>query len=318
SLLMHLINFSGDESLKRDFIVMSDISPAELFKLLKEARKMKIERGKVRKDLAGKTIAMIFEKPSTRTRVSFEVGIRELGGNVIFLGTQEMQLSRGETIFDTAKTLSRYVHGIIARVSAHETLVEFAKYSDVPVINALSPLEHPCQALADLLTIYEKKGKLKGVKLAWIGDGNNVCNSLLIACGMTGMNISVATPKGYEPPVEIVKKAKEFASKSGSKIEILNDPRTALIGAEVVYTDVFVSMGQEKEKEKRMRDFSGFKVTEELMSFAEPDAIFMHCLPAHRGEEVDPEVIDGPKSVVFDQAENRLHAQKALLKFLIT
>jgi len=304
--------------LKRDFIVMSDISPAELFKLLKEARKMKIERGKVRKDLAGKTIAMIFEKPSTRTRVSFEVGIRELGGNVIFLGTQEMQLSRGETIFDTAKTLSRYVHGIIARVSAHETLVEFAKYSDVPVINALSPLEHPCQALADLLTIYEKKGKLKGVKLAWIGDGNNVCNSLLIACGMTGMNISVATPKGYEPPVEIVKKAKEFASKSGSKIEILNDPRTALIGAEVVYTDVFVSMGQEKEKEKRMRDFSGFKVTEELMSFAEPDAIFMHCLPAHRGEEVDPEVIDGPKSVVFDQAENRLHAQKALLKFLIT
>lgn len=315
---MHLINFSGDESLKRDFIVMSDISPAELFKLLKEARKMKIERGEVRKDLAGKTIAMIFEKPSTRTRVSFEVGIRELGGNVIFLGTQEMQLSRGETIFDTAKTLSRYVHGIIARVSAHETLVEFAKYSDVPVINALSPLEHPCQALADLLTIYEKKGKLKGVKLAWIGDGNNVCNSLLIACGMTGMNISVATPKGYEPPVEIVKKAKEFASKSGSKIEILNDPRTALIGAEVVYTDVFVSMGQEKEKEKRMRDFSGFKVTEELMSFAEPDAIFMHCLPAHRGEEVDPEVIDGPKSVVFDQAENRLHAQKALLKFLIT
>ncbi len=315
---MHLINFSGDESLKRDFIVMSDISPAELFKLLKEARKMKIERGKVRKDLAGKTIAMIFEKPSTRTRVSFEVGIRELGGNVIFLGTQEMQLSRGETIFDTAKTLSRYVHGIIARVSAHETLVEFAKYSDVPVINALSPLEHPCQTLADLLTIYEKKGKLKGVKLAWIGDGNNVCNSLLIACGMTGMNISVATPKGYEPPVEIVKKAKEFASKSGSKIEILNDPRTALIGAEVVYTDVFVSMGQEKEKEKRMRDFSGFKVTEELMSFAEPDAIFMHCLPAHRGEEVDPEVIDGPKSVVFDQAENRLHAQKALLKFLIT
>ncbi|MEM1688980.1 MAG: ornithine carbamoyltransferase [Candidatus Hadarchaeales archaeon] len=304
--------------MKRDFIVMSDISPAELFKLLKEARKMKIERGKVRKDLAGKTIAMIFEKPSTRTRVSFEVGIRELGGNVIFLGTQEMQLSRGETIFDTAKTLSRYVHGIIARVSAHETLVEFAKYSDVPVINALSPLEHPCQALADLLTIYEKKGKLKGVKLAWIGDGNNVCNSLLIACGMTGMNISVATPKGYEPPVEIVKKAKEFASKSGSKIEILNDPRTALIGAEVVYTDVFVSMGQEKEKEKRMRDFSGFKVTEELMSFAEPDAIFMHCLPAHRGEEVDPEVIDGPKSVVFDQAENRLHAQKALLKFLIT
>ncbi|MEM2250529.1 MAG: ornithine carbamoyltransferase [Candidatus Hadarchaeales archaeon] len=304
--------------MKRDFIVMSDISPAELFKLLKEARKMKIERGEVRKDLAGKTIAMIFEKPSTRTRVSFEVGIRELGGNVIFLGTQEMQLSRGETIFDTAKTLSRYVHGIIARVSAHETLVEFAKYSDVPVINALSPLEHPCQALADLLTIYEKKGKLKGVKLAWIGDGNNVCNSLLIACGMTGMNISVATPKGYEPPVEIVKKAKEFASKSGSKIEILNDPRTALIGAEVVYTDVFVSMGQEKEKEKRMRDFSGFKVTEELMSFAEPDAIFMHCLPAHRGEEVDPEVIDGPKSVVFDQAENRLHAQKALLKFLIT
>lgn len=303
--------------MKRDFLVMADISPAELRKLLKEAKKMKVERSKVRKDLAGKTIAMIFERPSTRTRVSFEVGIRELGGNAIFLGAQEMQLSRGETIADTARTLSRYVHGIVARVSAHETLVELARYSEVPVINALSPLEHPCQAIADLLTIYEKKGKLKGVKLAWIGDGNNVCNSLLVACGMVGMDMSVATPKGYEPPAEIIEKAKEFATKSGSKIEILNDPKTALTGADIVYTDVFVSMGQEKEREKRMRDFSGFRITEKLMSFAKPDAIFMHCLPAHRGEEVDPEVIDGPQSVVFDQAENRLHAQKALLKFLI-
>lgn len=303
--------------MKRDFLVMGDISRAELFKLLREAERMKAGRKRIRKDLAGKTIAMIFERPSTRTRVSFEVGIRELGGNVIFLGMQEMQISRGETIADTARTLSRYVHGIIARVSAHETLVELARYSEVPVINALSPLEHPCQALADLLTIYEKKGKLKGIKLAWVGDGNNVCNSLLVACGMAGVNISVATPKGYEPLVEIVEKAKEFAASSGSKIEILNDPKTALTNADVVYTDVFVSMGQEKEREKRMKDFSGFKITEKLMSFAKPDAIFMHCLPAHRGEEVDPEVIDGPRSVVFDQAENRLHAQKALLKFLI-
>jgi len=304
--------------MKRDLIVMADLRPAEVLELVKEARRLKAERGRRQiRDLEGKTVAMIFEKPSTRTRVSFEVGIRELGGECVFLSSQEMQLSRGETVADTARTLSRYVPGIVARVSSHENLVELARHSTVPVINALSPVEHPCQTLADLLTILEKKGRLKGVKVAWVGDGNNVCRSLMVACGMVGAHISVATPRGYEPPEETVRKAQEFAERSGSRIEVLRDPREAVSGADVVYTDVFVSMGQEKERETRMRDFRGFRVTKELMSAAKPDAIFMHCLPAHRGEEVDAEVIDGPHSVVFDQAENRLHAQKALLRFLL-
>jgi len=304
--------------MKRDLIVMADLRPAEVLRLLKDAKRLKAERGKrPRRDLRGKIVAMIFERPSTRTRVSFEVGIRELGGECVFLSSQEMQLSRGETVADTARTLSRYVHGIVARVSSHENLVELAKHSTVPVINALSPVEHPCQALADLLTILEKKGRLKGVKVAWIGDGNNVCRSLMVACGMVGAHISVATPKGYEPPDETVRRAEEFAERSGSAIEVLHDPRAAVFGADVVYTDVFVSMGQERERRRRMRDFRGFRVTRELMSAAKPDAIFMHCLPAHRGEEVDGDVMDGPQSVVFDQAENRLHAQKALLRFLM-
>lgn len=303
--------------MKRDFLTITDVKRSELLEILEDARKLKAEREKIRDDLKGKIFAMIFEKPSTRTRVSFEVGIRELGGDVIFISSQEMQLSRGETIADTARVLSRYVHGIIARVSAHESIVELAKHSSVPVVNALSPLEHPCQALADLLTILERKGRLKGVKVAWVGDGNNVCNSLILACCMVGADISVATPKGYEPPKDIAKKAKELATESGSEIKIMNEPESAVRGADVVYTDVFVSMGQEKEREKRIRDFANFRVTKKLMSLAKSDAIFMHCLPAHRGEEVDAEVIDGPQSVVFDQAENRLHAQKALLRFLI-
>jgi ornithine carbamoyltransferase len=303
--------------MKRDLLGMGDLSAHEALFLLQLADGFKRERGKLGEELRGKTIALIFEKPSTRTRVSFEVGIRELGGEPLFLSSQELQLARGESIPDTARTLSRYVHCLVARVRSHESLVELARHSTVPVINALSPLEHPCQTLADLLTIKEKKGKLRGVKVAWIGDGNNVCNSLLLGCALVGTSLSAACPPGYEPSEQILEKAQNQAYSSGCVIDLLHDPEEAVRGADVVYTDVFVSMGQEAEREKRLRDFRGFQVTPDLMRRAKPDAIFMHCLPAHRGEEVAPGVIDGPQSVVFDQAENRLHAQKAVLAFFV-
>ncbi len=302
---------------KRDLLGMGDLEPAEVTRLIQAAERYKRNRGAKSNELSNKTIALIFEKPSTRTRVSFEVAIREMGGESLFLSSQELQLARGETIADTARTLSRYVHGLVARVRSHDSLVELARYSSVPVINALSPLEHPCQTLADLLTIWEKKKRLQGVKVAWVGDGNNVCNSLALGCTMVGADISLAIPKGYEPPREILEKAQAYASKSGSKITLTSNPEQAVADADVVYTDVFVSMGQESEREKRMKDFDGFQVTGELMKLAKPNAIFMHCLPAHRGEEVTEEVIDGPQSVVFDQAENRLHAQKAVLAFFV-
>lgn len=301
---------------KRDLIGMGDLSPGEVVKLISDAKRYKRKRGKIGSELKGKTVALIFEKPSTRTRVSFEVGIRELGGQPLFLSSQELQLARGETIADTARTLSRYVHGLVARVRAHDSLVELTSHSTVPVINALSPLEHPCQTMADLLTIEENKGRLKGVRVAWIGDGNNVCNSLILGCSMVGADIVVATPKGYEPNGEILERAKGYAASSGSAVGLVHKPEEAAKGADVVYTDVFISMGQEAEREKRMRDFAGFQVTPDIMRQAKEDAVFMHCLPAHRGEEVAAEVIDGPQSVVFDQAENRLHAQKAVMAFL--
>jgi len=304
---------------KKDLLSMQDLSNEEINDILVKAIHFKKQRSKeiLSNKLKGKTVALIFEKPSTRTRVSFETGIYELGGEPLFLSAQELQLSRGETIADTARTLSRYVHGIVARVTSHEHLIELSKYGTIPVINALSPLEHPCQTLADLQTIREKKGKLKGLKLAWVGDGNNVCNSLLLGCTLVGMNISAACPKGYEPNAEIVKQAQKNAAKSGAKLEILNDPQKAVAGADIIYTDVLVSMGQEKEREQRMKDFKGYHVNAKLLKHAKRDVIFMHCLPAHRGEEVAAEVIDGPHSVVFDQAENRLHAQKAVLAMVM-
>lgn len=300
---------------KKDLLSVQNLSDEEISDILAKAIQFKKQRSKgiFSNELQGKTIALIFERPSTRTRVSFEIGIHELGGEPLFLSAQELQLSRGETIADTAKTLSRYVHGIVARVTSHEHLVELSKHSAIPVINALSPLEHPCQTLADLQTIREKKGRLKGLKLAWVGDGNNVCNSLLLGCTLVGMNISAACPNGYEPNAEIVKQAQKNAKRSGVKLEILDDPKKAVAGADVVYADVFVSMGQEAERERRMKDFKGYQVNADLLKHAKKDVIFMHCLPAHRGEEVSAEVIDGPHSVVFDQAENRLHAQKAIL-----
>lgn len=303
----------------RHLLSIGDLSGEDVGHILARAAIFKEQRGKgiLSDELRGKTVALIFEKPSTRTRVSFETGIHELGGNPLFLSAQELQLSRGETIADTARTLSRYVHAIVARVTSHDNLLELAKHSTVPVINALSPLEHPCQALADLMTIQEKKGRLRGLKLAWVGDGNNVCNSLLLACSLVGIDVSIACPPGYEPNAEVLELGRKRAAESGSKLEVINDPDEAVVGADVVYTDVWVSMGQEGEKMRRLQDFKGYQVNAELLRRAKEDVIFMHCLPAHRGEEVTDEVIDGPHSVVFDQAENRLHVQKAILTMVI-
>jgi len=261
---------------------------------------------------------MIFQKPSTRTRVSFEVAMSDLGGRALYLRWDDLQLGRGETVADTARVLSRYVDGIMARVFSHKDLEELAKYADIPVINGLSDLTHPCQILADLLTILEKKAVLKGLKLAFVGDGNNVCNSLLIGCTKMGMNISVATPKKYRPKEEIIQWAMENAQESGSKVEILESPEEAVKDADVIYTDVFVSMGEEKVAKEKLQAFQGYQVNRELVKHAKKDYIFMHCLPAHRGQEVTDEVIDDPvHSVVWDQAENRLHAQKAVLALLL-
>ncbi|MDI6819639.1 MAG: ornithine carbamoyltransferase [Candidatus Hodarchaeaceae archaeon] len=299
----------------RHLLSPQDLSPEEIIALLDKADelKQKLRRGEPHEVLHGKTLGMIFAKPSTRTRVSFEAAMTQLGGHAIYLGTGDLQLGRGETIADTARTLSRYVDAVMARLFKHEDVVELARNSSVPVINGLTELLHPCQTLADLQTIREKKGGLEGLKLAWVGDGNNVCNSLLLACTLVGMNISVACPKGYEPNAEIVEQAQKNAKRSGVKLEILNDPKKAVKGADVIYTDVFVSMGHEAERERRMKDFKGYQVNAGLLKHAKEDVIFMHCLPAHRGEEVTAEVIDGPHSVVFDQAENRLHSQKAIL-----
>ena len=303
----------------KHILSIRDLGKEEIDEILAKAANFKKQRarGILSNELEGKTIALIFEKPSTRTRVSFETGIHELGGNPLFLSSQELQLSRGETIADTARTLSRYIHCIVARVTSHDHLIELSKYGTVPVINALSPLEHPCQTLADLLTIREHKGKLKGLKVAWVGDGNNVCNSLMLGCSLVGANFYAACPRGYQPPADIVKQAHANAKRSGGKVKLLTDPKTTVDGADVVYTDVHVSMGMERERKQRLRAFRGYQVNLGLLKHAKDDVIFMHCLPAHRGEEVTDEVIDEPCSVVFDQAENRLHAQKAVLVFLL-
>jgi ornithine carbamoyltransferase len=302
----------GGKFLVRHFLTLDDFSSEEIHKLIATAEKVK--SGNLKSQvLRGKNIAAIFEKPSTRTRVSFEVAVNQLGGNFIFLRGDELQLSRGEPVRDTARVLGRYVDGIVARVYEHNDLVELARYSGVPVINALSNLYHPCQILADILTIKEKKKRLEGLKLAYIGDGNNVCNSLLIGCTKIGLNISVGSPKRYEPKKEIVEKAKSNAKKSGSQVEITNSPQVAVKDADIVYTDVFVSMGDEKEREERLKTFiPDFQVNAKLLENASPDAIVMHCLPAHRGQEITEEVLEGKQSVVWDQAENRLHAQKAI------
>ena len=269
------------------------------------------------KPLEGKTLAMVFQKSSTRTRVSFDVGMYQLGGRPIFLSSNDMQLGRGESISDTACVLSRFVDGIMIRAIEHDDVVELAEYSDVPVISGLTNLEHPCQALADMLTIKEHFGSFENKKICFVGDGNNVCNSLLLVAPLLGMDMSVACPKGYEPNENIIKTAQEYAKENNTEIIISDDLNVALDDVDVVYTDVWVSMGDEAEKVQRLKDLSPYQVSEELMDLANDDAIFMHCLPASRGQEVSAEVIDGPQSVIYDQAENRLHAQKGILYYFL-
>jgi ornithine carbamoyltransferase len=296
-----------------------DLTKEEIERILKTSELLKFQllRGEEHHLLKGKTLAMIFEKPSTRTRVSFEVGMWQLGGHALYLSASDLQLGRGETIGDTAQVLSRYVNGIMARVFAHQTILDLIEYSRVPVINGLSDFTHPCQGLADLFTIYEKKGQLPGLKLAYVGDGNNVAHSLLYGCSKVGMNITLACPKEYEPNPEVVSQAKEEGKRSGSKVRVTNDPKEAVRKADIIYTDVWASMGKEKEHEKRVKILKPYQVNLKLIKGAKEDYLFMHCLPAHRGEEVTDEVADSINSVIFDQAENRLHTEKALLALIM-
>ena len=299
----------------RDLLSIADLNPEELEFLIRSALSMK--RDGTRPTLEGKTIAMLFEKPSLRTRVSFEVGMKQLGGTAIYLSQAEVGLGQREPVEDVARVLSRYVAGIVARTYAQESLQDLAASADIPVVNALSDSEHPCQALADLLTVREKKGRLAGVRIAFIGDGNNVSASLALAAGLAGAEFVIASPAGYGLPEEVLGTARSFSRQSGGAIETEIEPETAARNADVVYTDVWTSMGQESSRRQRMEAFQGYQVDEALMSLAKPDAIFMHDLPAHRGEEIVAAVIEGPQSVVFDQAENRLHAQKALLAAIL-
>ncbi len=293
----------------KDLLTLEELGSKELFQLLDLSIKFKndLKKGKYSNLLKNKTLAMIFEKPSTRTRVSFETGMFQLGGHALNLSSNDMQLSRGESIEDTAKTLSRYVNVIMARVYDHKIIEKLAKHSSVPVINGLSNSFHPCQILADLMTIKEKKNKLKGLKIAWIGDGNNVCNSLIYGCARSGLLISIATPKGYEPDKKVVKDSKKY-----TEVELTNDPIKSVKNADVVMTDTFKSI--HNQDPKRIKNFlPKFQVNTSLMKHAKKNTIFLHCLPAKRGSEVSSSVIDGPQSVVWDEAENRLHSQKALL-----
>jgi len=298
----------------KDLLSVSDLRANELESILNETKKIKASPKKYYKKLQNKTLAMIFEKPSTRTRVSFQVAMYELGGFSIVLNPEDMQLGRGETIADSARVLSRYVEGIMARVYSHNTLVELAENSTIPIINGLSDIEHPCQIISDLFTIKEKAGKLKRVNLAYIGDGNNVCNSLILGCAMTGVNLKVASPDGFKPNAEFIKKTEKLKR---SKIDVLVDPKIAVKDADFIYTDVWVSMGDEKETKERIKAFQEYQINSELLKVAKKNPKIMHCLPAHRGQEITDDVIDSKNSIVWDQAENRLHAQKAILLHLM-
>jgi ornithine carbamoyltransferase len=304
---------------KKDLVGIHELDSEEVHSILELAADLKerLANGVKHRTCKGKVLAMIFQKPSTRTRISFEVGMYQLGGSAMYLSGGDLQLGRGETVADTARVLSRYADAIMARVFAHDDILTLAKYATVPVINGLSDLLHPCQALADLLTIKEKKGALEGVKLAYVGDGNNVAHSLLYAGAAVGMHVAVATPKGYGPDAGVFKTARMDAEDTGAVLTVHHDPGEAMKDADVVYTDVWASMGQEAEHKKRMKIFAPFQVNAEFLSLAKNDAIVMHCLPAHRGEEITDEVVDSGASVVFDQAENRLHAQKAVLTLLV-
>jgi len=300
----------------KHFLTILNFSTEEIQYLIDKAVELK-SKGPGQNLLSGKILAMIFEKNSTRTRMSFEAGMLQLGGHAIYMNTQDSQLGRGETIADTAQVLSEYVNAIMIRTHGHDRVEELAAHSSVPVINGLTDLAHPCQALADVLTLVENKGKVQGLKLAYVGDGNNVANSLMAICAKLGIDFAIAAPKAYWPDEAITSKCQEIAHQTGCTITVTDNPVEAVENSDAVYADVWTSMGQETENEKRLSDFQAYQINESLVSHAKPDYLFMHCLPAHRGEEVTAEVIDGPNSVVFQQAGNRLHAQKALLVELL-
>jgi ornithine carbamoyltransferase len=301
----------------KDLISIHQLTKEQVAHLFDLAAAMKARPHDYRAALAGKTLAMIFEKSSTRTRVSFETGMFQLGGLASFLSSRDIQIGRGEPISDTARVLSRYVNGIMARTFAHETVTELAKHATIPVINGLTDLLHPCQALTDYFTMRERFGKTAGLKLAYVGDGNNMAHSLMYGGPKVGANVAIATPKGYEPDATVVANAKGDAAAAGTTVLVTNSWEEAVAGAHVVYTDVWASMGQEAEQAKRVKDFAGWTVTARMMDAAAKDAVFMHCLPAHRGEEVAAEVCDGPRSIIYDEAENRLHVQKAIMATLM-
>jgi ornithine carbamoyltransferase len=303
----------------KDLLSVHDLSTKEINDILHLAKTLKaqLKNGEEHHLLKGKTLGMIFQKASTRTRVSFEVGMWQLGGAALFLNANDMQIGRGEPVKDTARVLSRYVDGIMIRTFSHDEVIELAEFAKVPVINALTDLMHPCQALTDIFTVLEHKGTLKGLKMVYIGDGNNMVNSLLQACAKVGMDISIATPKGYGPDAAIVAEALTVAAITGSKIILCEDPLEAAKDADVLYTDVWASMGKEVEQEDRREVFAHYQINQEVMNVAKEDAIVLHCLPAHRGEEITEEVLESKHSVVFDQAENRLHVQKAIMVLLM-
>ncbi|MDK2821312.1 MAG: ornithine carbamoyltransferase [Clostridia bacterium] len=303
----------------RDFLSLKDFSSEEILYLidLADELKAKVKKGEPHPLLAGKSLGMIFTKRSTRTRVSFEVGIYQLGGLPLFLTNDDLQLGRGETIADTARVLSRYLNGIMIRTYSHQDVEELAANATIPVINGLTDLLHPTQVVADLMTIRERKGILKGLNLTYVGDGNNVAHSLMYGGAKLGLNVTIACPKGYEPMPEILKEAKQIAKDNDCQILVTDDVKEAAKGADVLYTDVWASMGQEAEAEKRRKVFKDYQINSDLLKLAKKDAIVLHCLPAHRGEEITDEVIDGPQSAVFDEAENRLHAHKAIMAALM-
>lgn len=302
--------------MKKDFISLKDFSSEEILNLIHITSRLKSNKAGSPNLLTGKTIGMIFQKPSNRTRVSFDVGIYQLGGNALYLGPNEIRLGIRESTADVAKTLSRYLNAIVARVNSHNDLLDLTRHATVPVINGLSDLYHPCQGLTDLFSIYERFQTFEGLTVAYVGDGNNVCNSLMIGCAKVGMTIHVATPAGYEPCENVIQLTQKIAAENGSKVLITNNPLEAVRKAQVIYADVWVSMGDESERDARMDAFKQFQINEELLKSVANDYIFMHCLPAHRGEEVSAEIIDGPHSIIFDQAENRLHSQKAVITYL--
>ncbi len=299
--------------MKKDLLQLTDLSREDIEWLMQATARLKLNPAEGSGHLSGKTLGMVFYKSSTRTRISFEVGMVQLGGHPVYLQGQNLQMNRGETVADSARIFSRYLDGLVIRTYEHQQVTELASVSDIPVINALTDKYHPCQILADIFTIHEKRGSLDGIKVAYIGDGNNVAQSWLLGAALTGIDLSIATPAGYSPESTVVDKALKIAADTGSKIDVGTDPVDAVQNADVVYTDTWISMGQDDEAEKRRADFAGYQVNQELITKAKPDTMVMHCLPAHRGEEISAEALDGPNSVVWDEAENRLHMQKAIL-----